>query len=621
MRAGGTRSVVRNVIAGFCLSVLAGTSPGFVVSSQGATPLEAALNGAAQDRDVRPQDVVHWEGLEATTLRPGTVAVTLRMSLGQDWRVYASNLKFAGPPGFAVLAVTPPASRRVFDPISNHEVDVYDGGEFTLTLSSPIAWTNPRFPMTVTYVGCTQVICLFPYTQTIDLPLTAGAVLQPATAASTSAPALRPATPAPLDGNFEEQLAARVKNGALSLPLLLALVFLGGMVSNLTPCVAPMVPITLRLLARQGAAPVTSALAYASGIVVTYSTLGIVAAMSGGMFGALLASKPFNVVFAFIMAFLALGMLGFGNFASIQALGNRLGSGRPSFFNTFLMGAGAGLVAAPCTGPILAALLAYSAQRSTQDGPMGAVLLMVAYSIGFALPYVLLGGAAAKVSKVRVHPRLQLTVKLTFAAVLFGLAAYYLRVPLYGLATAMRGQWLITGVALAALGLVLMAAWVASPAWHGAKATAIPPSLIFGLGLFALSQWATEAEQAHHFQVLHDERSALAAAKATGRPILVDFWAEWCEACKKMDATTFADPEVSALLAKGWVVAKLDLTESTPETEALQSRYNIQSLPTLALLPPSGDIKAAKAVTGYVSANSLKATLEEFRAPESRRGE
>jgi cytochrome c biogenesis protein CcdA len=127
------------------------------------------------------------------------------------------------------------------------------------------------------------------------------------------------------------------------------------------------------------------------------------------MFGAMMASKTFNIIFAIVMITLGITMLGFGNFSKLQMIGGRLGAGKPSLRNTFFMGAGAGLVASPCTGPILAALLAYTAKNHTVAESSA---LLLVYSIGFALPYILLGGAAARASQVKVPPQIQIAVKL-----------------------------------------------------------------------------------------------------------------------------------------------------------------------------------------------------------------
>jgi thiol:disulfide interchange protein DsbD len=563
-----------------------------------APPLEL---GDGKAKDIRPADVISWVGFQATEDAQGKVAVTLRMTAKLDWQVYARNLKLGGPSGFELAATEPPPSARIHDPISGEEVDVYRGGEFTLTFAGAPRWTAAAFPVTVTYVGCTNVICLFPYTQEVAVAFT-----------PYTPPLLGAAPPPAEEDDLQTRLARLFSAGGLSFGMLLAIVFAGGLLSNLTPCVAPMVPITLRLLAKQGKSPFVSASAYACGIVVTYSLLGLAAALSGGLFGSLLASKAFNLAFAAMMIGLGVTMLGFGDLSKLQMLGNRLGAGRPSLFNTFLMGTGAGLVAAPCTGPILAALLAYAAKNNAGVGPSTALLAV--YSVGFALPYVLLGGAAAKVSGVKVSPRVQVAVKLTFAAVMFGLGLYYLRIPLYSTIEALKGQWWAVATWAGLAGVALTVAWTFIPALQAQKAAQILPTLVLGLGLFGASQWATGGDAGGHaaLTVLHDEAQALQAAQAAGKPLLVDMWAEWCEACKKMDVTTFADPRVATTLAKDWIVLKLDLTESNAANDALQARYQVQSLPTLVLVPPSGKLTAKQAITGYVTAPTLINTLRQF---------
>jgi len=111
---------------------------------------------------------------------------------------------------------------------------------------------------------------------------------------------------------------------------------------------------------------------------------------------------------------------------------------------------------------------------------------------------------------------------------------------------------------------------------------------------------------------LHTEDAAFAAARRSGKPVLVDLWAEWCEACKKMDVTTFADPNVRAELKANWVLLHLDLTESTPGNDAIQQRYGVQSLPTIALLPTSAKLDLKEVISGYISASALLTTLRQY---------
>lgn len=563
------------------------------------------LEGKAQD--IRPQDIVHWEPFDAQEQDDGKVAVSVRMTASDGWKVYATNLAFSGPAGFKLVGTTPPPARKFMDPISNEEVDVYDGGEFTVTFQSVAKWQEPTFPLSAKYVGCTNVICLFPYTETMAVPF------------RTQAPASIGVDPTPgaTDPSLEEEdlqsrMARMLTGGDLSIGALFALVFVGGLLSNLTPCVYPMIPITLRLLAPKGASPYLRASWYALGIVVTYSALGLVAALSGGLFGSLLASKAFNITFAIIMMSLGISMLGFGNFARLQMLGSKLGGGKPSSKNAFLMGTGAGLVAAPCTGPILAALLAYAAKNNA--GPGMSTGLLACYSVGFALPYMFLGGAAAKMSSVKIPHHFQVAVKLLFASIMFGLGLYYLRIPFYSVLDQLKPYWETAAIGGLVGGLILSAIWVLVPALQMSKKTMIFPTIVLGTGIFATTQWATStpvhASAGQHYS---SETDAFAAGKSAMKPILIDMWAEWCEACKKMDGTTFTDPKVIELLDTGWVSAKLDLTEDSDFNTEIQTRYGLQSLPTLVMLPADGDMSKKELITGYVSAGTLLNHLRQFQ--------
>ena len=593
-------------------AIVFGLASLLVLLNQG-DPVFAADFGdldAGKAQDIRPQDVISWEAFQAVTSADGTIDAALRMTATKDWKVYVKNLKFSGPSGYSINKISAPPTRTIMDPIENQETQVYDGGEFTINLQGAPTWRQSTFPVTITYVGCTNVICLFPYSQTVDVAM----VPPPNSAAQTTATPPEGEPPTMPDDDLQVSLAATLSNGATSLISLFAIVFLGGLLSNLTPCVAPMVPITVRLLARQGHNHYLNACYYALGIIFSYSSLGLVAALSGGLFGSLLASKGFNISFALVMMILGVTMLGFGDLTLLQRLGSQLGSGKPSPHNTILMGVGAGLVAAPCTGPILAALLAYTARNATSIGVSTA--LLSTYSIGFALPYIALGAAASKVSKWRVPPLTQLAVKLLFAGTMFGLSFYYLRVPFYELAQSMRPYWVNLATGGIAVGLTLSAAILAMPRLHQAKSALIVPTMALGFGLFALSQWATsksdQADAAPELDWYHDEASAYAAAVRSGKPIFVDMWAEWCEACKKMDITTLANPKVVTALREQWILLKLDFTETSTASDDLQQKYAVQSLPTFVLLPKNADLNHKYAITGYVNETTLMSELMKF---------
>ena len=261
--------------------------------------------------DIRPDDVVFWTPASATLSADGRVAAGLRLRTDRDFTLYVDRVEFKGPAGFAQESVTAPEPTSITDPMTGEPARVWSGGDFTVQFAGPAGWTASTFPVEVTFTACTSVICLFPHTVSIDIPAfpaetgnlgspdtpeTAG---QPAPAATTEQ--VGSAEP---DQDFESRLASKLQDGALPLGMVLLIVFLGGLLTNLTPCVAPMIPITVRLLASQTKTPLLGSSLYALGILATYTTLGLAAALSGGLFGSMLANPTFNLVFAAVISFL-----------------------------------------------------------------------------------------------------------------------------------------------------------------------------------------------------------------------------------------------------------------------------------------------------------------------------
>lgn len=566
--------------------------------------------------DLHPTDVIIWEPVGATREADGGISVGMRLQTKQNFSIYKKNAKFTGPAGFELQSIEAPPTKKIEDPLGEGQVEVYDGGDFILKFMGLEAFQGNKFPMSITFLGCTSRLCLFPYTQNFELELSSA--VAPASTpgsiaeqhASEKAAQEAGGTTGNTSDDLQQELATKVARGELSLMLLLAVLFLGGMATNLTPCVFPMIPITVRILGAQGHKPIVSSVMYALGIVASYSLLGIVVALTGGMFGALMASTAFNLIFAVLFFALALSMLGFVNLAKLQELGTRFGTHKQSNWNTLMMGAGAGLVAAPCTGPILGALLAFSAKNPNSH--VGWQFFV--YSAGFALPYVFLGMSSQKIAKIKVSATVQNGVKLAFAAIMFGLSFYYLRVPLYNAMKALAPYWQSISIGAFMIGSIV--AWLAVTGPRSTKkGWQVLATLILGVWLFAGSQWLTSASSSAETPLTTHKtfEEGLVVAQQNKKPILIDGWAEWCEACKKMDASTFQDPTVRQTLQSGWNVVKLDLTEMNEQNDALAQRFGMQGLPTLVLLPPDGDLGKMKKIVGYASAQKLLQEMEAFK--------
>jgi thiol:disulfide interchange protein DsbD len=573
------------------------------------------------DLDLHPTDVIHWTGIQAVVNANDTVSVGLRLTTSRNFSIYKEKLQFIPPDGWQLESIQGPESFSQVDPLNEPAtVEVYRAGDFELIFSGLDPLTTSTFNFGVKFLGCTSSICLFPYTQQIELPAykanLASEIIEPDESQDTIdiAGESRP-EPADNDDKASElefsvdSYAKALESGQLPMALLLIVVFIGGMITNLTPCVFPMIPITLRILSHRKGSPLLNALVYSLGIVITYTAIGSIVALSGGVFGAILGNPIVTTLFGLMFTVLAFSMLGYGNFSQLQAIGSKIGGSNNSAFSTLAMGTAAGLVAAPCTGPILGALIIYAAQLSE---PSLTVFLFLVYSLGFALPYVFLGSASARITRISVSPKVQVGIKFIFASIMFALALFYLKTPIHKSLEFLRGSWFSICISLLSIGLLACLGVLFSTSASQNKAVSILPSMILGFGLFAGSQLATGGDIPQKLDWLTSESEAFALAASENKNILVDGWADWCVACKEMDTKTFTDPELIEELKQNWVLLKLDLTELNEKNEALAKKYKMPGLPTLVLIKPGDDISQGKRLTSFVSAEKLIEEINSF---------
>ena len=568
--------------------------------------------------NIRPQDVIVWQGAGATRYSNGYLVLSLRLQTFQGFSVYTHNLKFETPAGLPVEVLRAPPPEEVPDPLSDtgKKTGVYTAGDFELGVQASPTDTAANFMIHVRSVGCAS-ICLHPYTQEISLPVLSkaeaftpaprghsnGVSPQDAAIPSSLTKALS------LDAQETDQL---LRSGAWG--WLLLLLFLGGLFTNLTPCVYPMIPITIGLLGQHKTKKKSSALlagfSYAAGIVATYTSLALVTAWTGGLFGQFMAHPAVNLAFALLMIGIACSMLGYGHWNRTQAFGFKFQHSRHWILNAFVLGIGAGFVAAPCTGPILAALLTYTA---TSGHPWRASLFRLVYSIGFALPYVALAEATQAIKKVKLPRHFDHTVKVGFASIMLALGWYYLRVPFYTTFKSLQHSWGQIGLVAFALGVCLIV-WQRVTSRTQQRRSSLAVSLCLSLALFAGFERVTHptVQTESGVQWNLEEVQAFATAIEEKKPLLIDMWAEWCEACKKMDTTTLADPEVQKAL-QAWTLLKLDLTEDTEENEARLQKYRAPGLPTLLLIVDPTHPENAVRITGYTDAKTLLQELNQHR--------
>jgi thiol:disulfide interchange protein DsbD len=365
--------------------------------------------------------------------------------------------------------------------------------------------------------------------------------------------------------------------------------FTAGLLTALTPCVYPMIPITVSVFgARNTTRPRALWLAtlYVAGIAVTFGTLGTTFALLGKAFGTFLANPWVIVPLAAFFALMAASMFGAFELSLPVDVQARLAQfGGRGAGGAFAMGLVAGLVAAPCTGPPLAGILAYVA--TTRDAVRGFALLAT-YAVGIGVPFWAIAGFSMSLPR---SGRWLEAVKSVFGIALLWAALYYLKnvIPALGHFTGRTPWFLGLALLLVAAGLALGAIQLS---FHDRLSRQLRKGLGVGLAVVGLMGGVNylltpKIDLAWE----HSESQALARARSQGRPVVVDFMAQWCLPCKEMEVQVFSHPDVAAALGD-FVLLKVDLTRED-EDEALpllKKKYGVETLPAVRLVSPSGTI-------------------------------
>lgn len=387
--------------------------------------------------------------------------------------------------------------------------------------------------------------------------------------------------------------------------------YIGGVLSSFTPCVYPVIPITLTIVGARGAQSrvqsFRNSALYVGGMILTYTLLGIISARAGSLFGATL-QRPFIVIpFALMLAFLAiseLDVIPLRVFARIQHRAQRVGGGG-SWFAIVLMGGASGLVAAPCIGPVLATILGIAASSGSEF--WGGALLF-AYSLGLGTIFLVLGTFSHLTQRLPRSGQWLTVVKSILAVSLLVIALLFVR---RWLPDSAIPQWLAC-----MLGGTLLIPLVRS---HGPQRKALRLTSALGCALlltYGISspQLAPSGNSSPPLDWISSLEDGQRKALDTKKPIFVDFFAEWCAACKQIDTITLSDPTIHEELRNHWITVRIDMTDQTAEADALQRQFGVQGLPTLLFFSPGGKGVHPSRVTEFIDAPRLLSILQTLRA-------
>ncbi|HZM87501.1 MAG TPA: cytochrome c biogenesis protein CcdA [Blastocatellia bacterium] len=569
--------------------------------------LPAAVLAQGSDRVVKAAGYASADGV-----RPGDkFKVAIAVEVGDGYHINAhrptleflipTSVAFGAPAGITFSAEKYPAPKhRRFEFAPETELAVHEGTLFITAeaqADSAVKTGDATIRALVTVQACNDSQCLAPSDLSVEIPIKIVAanlpikdVNQEIFAKAGAQPEASEADSGALveyQGGSNDSIADQLAAGGI-LSVLVG-VFFAGLLLNTTPCVYPIIPITIGFFVNQSAAqkgkPKISktffmASMYVLGMALTYSLLGVIAAKSGGLFGAALQNPIVLIILAGTMVALSLSMFGVYEFKLPESLNRMATSSTQSTsgaLGAFVMGLTMGIVAAPCIGPFVLALLVHV---GTKGSAAYGFMLFFVLALGLGLPYLVLGTFSGALKTLPRSGLWMVTVRKVFGLVLIGMALYFL-MPLMGAAT---NYVFIVFFVASALYLLFWEAgrtkpkqfgWVLRAIGVGAAAVAVV--LALPKKIEAEIPWVPYSEQ------------ALADAKREGKSVIIDTYADWCIPCKELDRLTFTDAEVKKE-AERFVTLKLDLTSNDPNSEAgkARQRFGIRGVPTVLFLDATG---------------------------------
>ena len=565
-----TASPVVRLIAGLAALALSLPSRSLALLARGFL-LGVVAVGQGQAQDFLPAEQAFR--LEVTA--PDARTIQADFTMARAVYLYRERLeaRLESPPDAGRPPVTlgwrlPPGEVK-YDATFEKEVEVYHG-----FVSGALALPDlpgGSYTLTVVYQGCADAgLCYPPQKKAFHVTLDGQGAISALAAGVAAREAKALARPEPAGGGMRDDdggIARALGSGEwwTVVPVFL----LAGLLLSLTPCVLPMVPILSSIIVGHKGEVTRGrgfalALSYSQGMALVYTALGVAAGLLGQGLAAYLQHPWIVLGFAALMVLLALSMFGLYELqlpASVQSwLGagsSRLPGGK--FISVFAMGVVSALIVSPCVSAPLAGALLYISQ--TGDVVLGGVALY-AMAWGMSAPLLLVGLSAGSLLP-RTGPWMK-AVKVLFGVLMLG-----------------------------------MAVWVARPAW---------PYLQTLMGM----QPAASA----HRSVLPFERvktaaeldAAVARAAAQGRPVMLDFYADWCTACLEMEHRTFRDPRVQTAL-RGAVLLQADVTLNDEADRALLGRFKLFGPPGIVFFDARGKALAEARVIGFQAPDAFLASL------------
>jgi len=640
-----------------CSSALAAQAEAQTTATPDAAPLSSpAVAAGSSSAATTPNPLSVLEALgqsiggaigEVEFLDP-EVAYQMRTEVEDDdtivayWQIadgyylYRAKFRFTLAEGSDVVLGSPvlPAGKIKFDEyfgkmeVYYHDVLARVPVERSTGGATPVA-------LDVVYQGCADAgLCYPPITKRVNLNLPASHQTgSSARGQDPVQPGVEPVVAAEVELPEQDRIARSLASGSTWLVLLSFFGF--GLLLTFTPCVFPMIPILSSIIVGQGdnistRKAFTLSLIYVLTMAATYTAAGVLAGLFGANLQAAFQNPWILTTFSIVFVLLALSMFGFYDLQIPASWQTKLAGASSrqqggTYVGVGIMGLLSALIVGPCVAAPLAGALIYIGQSG--DAVLGGMALF-ALSMGMGTPVLLVGTSAGKLLP-RAGPWME-AVKAVFGVLLLGVAIY--------LVERMVPAW----IALLLWGALLMVAAIylgaldtltsESSGWRRLRKGAGLVLLVYGVLLVAggsgggndvwqplkglASGPGDESREGLVFQRVKGSRgldAALRVATAQGRPVMLDYYADWCVSCKEMERYTFSDASVQAALA-GTLLLQTDVTANDAEDQELLKRFNLFGPPAILFFGPDGRERPNYRVVGYMKAQRFREVVEKATA-------
>jgi thiol:disulfide interchange protein DsbD len=599
-----------------------------------AGPLDSVrswLRGPAPPAELLPPEQAFQLAVQARDAE----TLIAQLTPAKDYYLYRDRISFSvqEPPGIMVAGVRFPKGKPKADPTFGTVEVFHDPFDVVIRLQRS-GEPADRLTLRASYQGCNEPlgVCYPPIEKTISVALSnavaSGAPSQaaqetPGGASESSAP---PRSDSSEDGSFR-----RLFTGGSTWALVAA--FFGfGLLLAFTPCMLPMIPILSGIIVGQGHTMTRRhalglSAVYVLGMAITYAAAGVAAGLAGTLLAAYLQTPWVLGSFAAIFVLLALSMFGFYELqlptslqSRLASAGSRVKGGRVA--GAFLMGVLSAVIVGPCVAAPLAGALLYIGQ--TGDTIFGGLALF-SMAVGMGVPLLVVGATAGALLP-KAGPWM-VSVKRLFGVMMLALAIYLVSpvIPLVAQQLLWAVLLIVSAVFLHAIdplphdapghrrlfkgvGVIGLAGGVALliGALSGSKDLLQPLGGLGGAPVEVRRELAFVPVKS-----VADLDARLQAAR--GRPVMLDFWAEWCVSCKEMDRFTFSDAQVQARL-KNVLLLRADVTANSADDQALLRRFSLFGPPGIVFFDTRGT-ELAYRVIGFEPPQKFLASLDRVLAP------